>query len=824
MRVPMKWLTEFVEVTLPVDRLVDVLENTGTAVAAVHKIGTDFEGVVIGRISSKARHPGADRLWVTMVDVGSSEELQIVCGAQNFSVGDRVPVAIPGTVLPSGQMIKKTKIRGIESSGMNCSALELGIGQDQDGILVLPAGAPVGMAFSEYHGQSDVVLELEITPNRPDCLSVIGVAREIAAVLDLPFQGPGVAPVEDSSGVSEPAHIMIADPDLCPRYCAGLVRGVKVGPSPEWLAQRLIAVGVRPINNVVDITNYVMFEMGQPLHAFDVEKLSRQGDHPQIIVRRASEGEQLTTLDGIDRKLTQDMLVICDPGGPIALAGVMGGGATEVSESTVDVLLEAAVFDPVSISRTSRTLNLLSEASTRFERGVDPSACRAALNRTAQLISEVCGGDMQYGLADAHPKVSPGHSIEFREGQLRRVTGADISLTEARQILDRLGLTVEVGDGVVRAQIPTFRPDLLREIDLIEEILRIWGMERVSPTLPKGRGRLGRLTPTQEWRERIGATLRATGLNETMTYVFCDPRDLESMGFSLPPGERPVRLLNPMSEEQAVLRRFLLPGLLRSVSYNQRRGVAGVQLYEIASVFITAEGRQLPKEGEIAGAVLAGQWRPLAWYDQKNTGGFKKSQSSHDASTTAGAALDFFDGKGVIETLALDMGIESLRFREASIQWLQPGRSAEVIVGSDVVGWLGEVHPRVLSTFECDGPVVVFELSLDSLINMARPVKRYKDIPKFPAIEIDIALVVPVSQSAEGVQQAIASSAGSLLEAVRLFDVFSGHNVEAGYKSLAFALSYRSADRTLTEEEIRPIHDRMLRKVEKAIGAKLRGV
>lgn len=822
MRVPMKWLSEFVEVKLPVERLVDVLENTGTAVAAVHKPGADLDGVVVGLITAKKRHPDADKLWVTMVDIGGEAELQIVCGAQNFSAGDRIPVAVPGTVLPNGQTIKKAKIRGIESSGMNCSASELGIGQDQDGILVLPPDAPVGTPFGEYHAQSDVVLELEITPNRPDCLSVIGMAREIAAALDIPFQNPGDTQSDNALGEREPVHIEIADPGLCPRYCAALIRGVKVGPSPDWLAQRLTAVGVRPINNVVDITNYVMFEMGQPLHAFDLEKLSRPEGHPKIIVRLAVDGERLTTLDGFERKLTDSMLVICDPAGPIALAGVMGGEATEVSETTVDVLLESAAFDPVSISKTSRTLNLLSEASTRFERGVDSSSCLAALNRAAQLIAEVCGGKMDQVLADAHPGVSPVRRIDLREGQLHRITGADISLTEAARILARLGLTVEIDSGILRTQIPSFRPDLLREIDLVEEILRLWGMERVSPTLPRGRGRVGRLTPPQEWRERVGATLRASGLNETMTYVFCDPRDLESVRFELPPGEVQVRLLNPMTEEQAVLRRLLLPGLLRSVSYNQRRGVTGVQLYEVANIFISAEGRQLPKEREVIGGVLAGRWQPPAWHDPKIDGGADKGRIGGDLSSV-GAALGFFDGKGVIESLALDMGVEQMSFREAQIAWLQPGRSAEVVVGSDVVGWLGEVHPQVLATFECNGPVVAFELSLAALIKQARSVKRYRDIPKFPAIEIDIALVVPVTQSAEGIRQAIVAAAGPLLESVRLFDVFSGHNVQAGYKSLAFSLSYRSADKTLTEDEVRPVHDRMLRRIEKAVGARLRG-
>jgi phenylalanyl-tRNA synthetase beta chain len=809
MLVSLKWLKELVEIPVTVEELVDRLDMTGTAVEAVHTAGEPLEGVIVGRVLTKERHPDADTLWVTAVDVGEDEPLQIVCGAQNFEAGDKVAVALVGATLPNGMTIKKAKLRGVESQGMNCSAAELGLGTDATGILVLPADAPVGTAFAEYRELADKILELEITPNRPDCLSVAGVARETGAILRTGASVPASTPAESGSPAEDEISLSIEDPDLCSRYTARLIRGVKIGPSPDWLAERIVASGGRPLNNVVDITNYVMFELGQPLHAFDADLLGRDEDGKIAIgVRLAHAGEKLCTLDGADRELVGDTLLITDPTGPVALAGVMGGESTEVHDGTVNVLLEAAHFDAASTSRTSRRLGLISEASLRFERGVDRTSCADASDRAAALIAEVCGGEVAPGVVDAYPRPAESRTLTLRVARLNAFLGTDIDAEEVFDILARLGFTVAGDADLLTVTVPTFRPDVEREVDLIEEVVRVWGMENVTSTLPSA-GRAGGLTPEQAWRERIGVGLRGMGLNETMTYAFADPGDLQRLGLALDENERHVELLNPMSVEQAVLRRTLLPGLLESVSYNQRRGVADVHLYEEGNVYLASEGKKQPKERTMIAAVLAGRWHRPAWNDPVPT-------------PNAPVALDFFDGKGVLEELADALGIAKLRFRPAERPFLQPGRSAEVLVGSEVAGWLGEVHPRVLDAYDCMGPVVAFELVSAVLVRAASLQRPFVDVPRYPAVELDIALLVPEEVTAERVTQAIVSAGGNLLESARLFDLYRGRGVPEGKKSMAFALTYRRADRTLTAEEVEQAHDRLVRKVTAAVGGELR--
>ncbi|NTU71357.1 MAG: phenylalanine--tRNA ligase subunit beta [Coriobacteriia bacterium] len=805
MLVSLKWLKELVDVPVPVTELVDRLDLTGTAVESAKNAGASLDGVFVGLIVAKEQHPEADRLWVTTVDVGADEPLQIVCGAQNFNAGDKVPVATVGAVLPNGMAIKKAKLRGVESRGMNCSARELDLGEDHDGLMILPADAPVGMPFAEYAGLSDTILELEITPNRPDCLSVVGVAREVGAVFDRIASTPASTPTESGAPVAESVVVTIDDPEMCPRYTARLIRNVKIGPSPAWLAERVTASGTRSISNIVDITNYIMFELGQPLHAFDADLLgSDASGRIAIGVRTATDGERLTTLDDHDRVLTADTLLITDPTGPVALAGVMGGATTEVHDGTVNVLLESACFNPGSISRTSRRLGLFSEASSRFEKAVDRAGCVAALDRAAALMAELCGGEVAPGVIDTYPAPASERELTLRISRLNALLGTEIAATEASAILTRLGCTVSGSGDDLSVSVPTYRPDLEREIDLVEEVLRIHGMERVPVTLPTGAGRLGELTRDQRWRERIGATLRASGLNETMTYSFADPADTERLRDSLEEGEVYCELHNPMSAEQSVLRRSVLPGLLRSVSYNQRRGVEDVHLYEIGSTFRMAPGRKQPKERSVVAGVIAGAWHRPAWNE-------------------AAEPLGFFDGKGIIEALAADLGLKRFKVRGAELPFLQPGRAAEVLVGGEVVGWLGEVHPLVADAFEVAAPVTAFELTLAPLVRAAVDAKPFIDVPRFPAVELDVAIVVPEDVSAERIEQSIVSAGGKLLASVRLFDVYRGKGVPDGHKSMAFALAYRAADRTLTAEEVESIHDRLLRKVCGAVGGELRG-
>jgi phenylalanyl-tRNA synthetase beta chain len=804
MRVSLKWLKELVDVDLSVSELVDRLDLTGTAVESVESAGSALEGVVVGQILAKERHPEADKLWVTSVDVGDGEPRQIVCGAQNFDAGDKVPVALVGATLPNGMTIKKAKLRGVTSEGMNCSADELGLGGDHGGLLILPPDAPVGVPFAEYRGLSDSILDLEVTPNRPDCMSVAGVAREVGAVLGRPAKMPASSPDETGEPVDASVVVTIDDAELCPRYTARLIRNVEIGPSPEWLVERVQAAGARSINNIVDITNYVMFELGQPLHAFDADTLGKAADgRVSIDVRRARAGEHMTTLDGQERELTSDTLLITDPTGPIALAGVMGGETTEVGEATVNILLESASFLPSSVSHTRRRLSLLSEASARFERGVDPAGCAAALDRAAALMAELAGGEVSPGIVDTYPLHAEPRRLTLRIARLHAILGAAIPAPEAAAILTRLGCEVTVRAGELDVLAPTFRPDLEREIDLIEEVLRVFGMERIEATLPAGRERVGELTRPQRWRERIGATLRACGLNETMTYSFADPADVGRLRDVLSEGELMPELLNPMSAEQSVLRRTLLPGLLRSVSYNQRRGVVDVHLYEIGSTYRSALGRKQPKERAMVAGVLAGSWHRPTWND-------------------AAEPLGFFDAKGVLESLMRDLGAEKFSVREAEHPFLQPGRAADVVLGGEVIGWLGEVHPLVCAEFEASAPVTAFELDLASLVRAAKDVKRFTDVPRFPSVELDLALVVDEAISAQRVEQAVRSAGGKLLESVRVFDVYRGKGIDPGKKSVALALTYRASDRTLTAEEVDATHERLVRKACAAVGGELR--
>jgi len=803
MRVSLKWLGELVDVRLPLPELVDLLDMTGTKVEAVHTVGEALEGVIVGRILTKERHPEAEKLWVTTVDVGGEEPLQIVCGAQNFEAGDLVPVAVVGATLPNGMTIKKAKLRGIVSMGMNCSAAELGLGSDQSGLLILPPDAPVGVPFATYRGMSDTVVELEVTPNRPDCLSMTGVAREVGAVTGLPARVPGSVPVESGRPAAEAVSVRIEDAALCPRYAVRLVRGVKIGPSPEWLAERVAAAGARPINNVVDVTNYVMFELGQPLHAFDAATLAGDGGRSDIIVRVAEPGESLTTLDGQDRALAGDTLVIADPTGPVALAGVMGGAATEVTDATVDVLLESACFSSSSVGRTSRRLGLISEASARFERGVDANGCAAAIDRAAQLLAEVAGGEVAPGVVDEYPRPVEPLTVTLRIDRLNALLGTSLTCEVVSAILTRLGLTVAGDADTLSVTVPTFRPDLTREADLIEEVVRVHGMESVTSTLPAGRGRIGGYTVEQTRRERVGAALRGAGLNEAVTWAFADPDDIERTGWVFGPEERPVRLLNPMAGDQAVLRFSALPGLVRAVTNNRRRGVADVHLYEIGSVWWTAPGRKLPKERAVVSGVLAGAWDRPGWNDQP-------------------PQLDLFDAKGVLESVVEELGIARFKVRATDLPWLQPGRSAEVLVGGDVVGWLGEVHPSVLEAYECPGPVAVFEVQLRPLLKAARDVRPFVDLPRLPGVKIDLAIVVEEAVTSERVEQAIRSAGGKLLDSLRLFDVYRGAGVAEGRKSLAFSLVYRDPERTLTVEEVDAAHEKVVRKVAGAVGGELR--
>ncbi|MDO8847510.1 MAG: phenylalanine--tRNA ligase subunit beta [Coriobacteriia bacterium] len=812
MRVSLTWLKDLVDITLPVEELCDRLDMTGTKVEAVHRLGAALEGVVVGQVITRDQHPDADKLSYCTVDIGKAEPLHIVCGATNFQAGDKVPVACVGATLPNGMSIKKAKLRGLVSKGMMCSATELGVGGDASGLLVLPADAPVGTPFAEYYGIGDTVLELEVTPNRPDCLSMVGVAREVAAVTRTTYREPASTPEESGTPAADLVSVEIADAVLCPRYTARVIRGVTVGPSPAWLAERIVAAGTRPVNNIVDVTNYVMYELGQPLHAFDMRSVAQRDGRAAIIVRPAAAGETIRTLDGQDRILATDTLLITDPSGPIALAGVMGGETTEVSDATIDVLLEAACFNASSTSRTSRRLGLISEASLRFERGMDPDLAARASDRAAALIAEVGGGTVAPGIVDVYPGRPEPKLLHLRTARVNAILGTALTREDIAAFLTPLGLGVTAEGDDLDVVVPAFRPDLEREIDLVEEVARLYGLENIASTRPGGRERVGGRTAAQRFSRRIGEGLRAAGLDEHVGYAFGDRADLVRLGWDLAPDEVLVELINPMSEDQSVLRWTLAPSLLRAVSHNRRRGIADAHIYEMGAVFVTADGRKQPKERTMVGGALTGAWDRPGWNE-------------------AGRTLDFFDGKGVLESLFESLHVGRWTVRACERAWLQAGRSAEVIVAGDVVGWLGEVSPEVLDAFEITAPVVLFELSVPSLVKAAaRESVAYQEIPRQPAYALDLALVVDEAVTAERVTSAIRSAGGPLLESVRLFDVYRDapgaeegqRRLPEGKKSLAFALSYRAADRTLSDDDVRPVHEKLVRKVSGAVGAEVR--
>ncbi|MEE8683109.1 MAG: phenylalanine--tRNA ligase subunit beta [Olsenella sp.] len=818
MRVSYEWLKDMVDVPEDPKDLVKEYIHTGTEVEAVEKVGADLEHVVTGKVLTKVPHPDSDHMWLTTVDVGMKnvdkdgkpEPLQIVCGAQNFNAGDHIVVAMIGAHLPGDVKIKKSKLRGVESYGMNCSERELGLGSDHSGIMILPEDAPVGVDFTDYYGISDTVVDCEITPNRPDCLSMEGMAVETSAIFD---EDTHITEPQIKSEIAARAEdlvdVTIADPALCQRYVARVVKNVKIGPSPEWLARRVEAAGSRTINNVVDVTNYVMYLTGQPLHAFDLNKLGVRDGKRHIVIRAAEDGEKVTTLDHTDRDLTSDMIVITDDGKtPVALAGVMGGLNSEIDDNTTDVLLESACFDKGHISRTSRNLDLMSEASIRFERQVDAAACSRIADIAAALFEECCGAEVCTGKVDNYPApVEPAH-IPLRTQRVCALSGADIEPDFMAQRLRRLGCAVTPAEDGFDVVAPTNRPDLTREVDLIEEILRLWGEDEVEATLPAARNHAGGLTVDQQRIRKIGATLRALGLSETQTYNFADARDLERLHMSEKGRGIPVQIINPLVADQSQMRRSMLPGLLRSVEYNISHGEKNIALYEIGRVFFGHEHKSQPDEPRFVCGVMSGAWDDDQWNRK-----YPK--------------LNFFDAKGVVQELLKALRITKVRYKVADQEeygWLQPGCAAEIYAhGGELIGWVGNIHPEVLQNFEVEQDVVAFELSVEALLRLAKRELPYQEVPTLPGVSVDLAIVVDEDVTAETVEQRIQSAGGKLLADVRLFDVFRDkQRVGEGKKSLAFSLTYRAADHTLTSDEVEKAHDRLVKKVMRAVNGEVR--
>jgi phenylalanyl-tRNA synthetase beta chain len=808
-KAPLSWLRDFAPIEGSPPDLADRLNGIGLIVEGIAAPGRDIAGVRTVKVGSFEKHPNADKLLLVDVDPGDGEIRRVVCGASNFAVGDIVPWAPPGAELPGGFKLERRKIRGEWSDGMLCAPDELGLSDDHSGIMILSPDTPLGEDIRTALGLDDIVFDLEITPNRPDAMSIAGVARDLAAALGLPFTLPDPA----APGVVDldPATLVVAAPDRCPRYVArtGLVR---VGPSPGWMAQRLTKAGMRPISNVVDVTNYVMLERGQPLHAFDLALLGGRG----IVVRLADDGEKITTLDGVERALSAADLLICDANrAPQAIAGVMGAGDSEVSDATTELLLESAYFTGDGILRTSKRLGLRTESSARFERGVDPNGTLIAADRAWELFAEIASGQPATGTLDAYPAPVEPLRVALRTARVNEVLGTDLDTATIRRHLEPIGFAVPEGStadghgGVVEYVVPTYRPDCEREIDLIEEVARHHGYNNIARTLPRTKEPSGGLTATQLGRRAVREALLGAGLSEAYTFSLVSPADLAAAG--LPP--QGIELENPLRAEESLLRTAVLPGLLKAAAFNAGQGLPDVGLIEIGHIFLPPPaGQTLPDEREHLAVVMTGT----------------VSRLPHEPNRP----VDGHDVIGRLESVAEALALADWSLEPADAAGFAPGRAAVVVVDGTPVGAVGEVDPAVRAAIGLAGPgarggpevpVAALEVNLSRLLDATRKERRSVTPSRYPASGIDLAFVLDESVPAGAAQRTLRSAAGDLLEDIRLFDVFRSDVLGPHKKSLAFGLRFRAPDRTLTDEEVGSLRQRLIDTMAKEHGASLRG-
>ncbi len=798
MRVSLNWLKDYVNLSVSPQELAHRLTMSGNEVSRLEVIGGKWDNVFVGQVVALDKHPNADRLKLATIDLGR-ERMTVVTGAPNLEVGQKVPFAKVGARLidgHTGQMteLKPAKIRGIKSEGMACSEKELGISDSHEGIMILPPDAPVGKPLVECLG--DTIFDIKVTPNRPDCLSVIGIAREVAALTGQPAHIPPVSYSEEGEPIDGFISIEIADPDLCARYCASLVTGVKLGPSPKWMQQRLIAAGMRPISNVVDITNYVMLEYGQPLHAFDYTQIKGR----KIIVRRAREGEVLYTLDGVKRELNPDMLVIADETDPIALAGVMGGADSEVIDSTTSVLLESANFNGASIRRTSSRLNLRSEASSRFEKGLSPELAPVALRRATQLLLELAGGKAASGIADVYPGKRETKPILLHKERVSRVLGVELDMQRIIEVLSSLSFQCKPsGSEDLLVSVPYWRTDIRLADDLVEEIARIIGYDEIPTTMLRGEIPEQTPAPLLSIKEAIRDILVGCGMQEIITYSLVSQAVLNRID---PQGKLgpALRVANPMSMEQEYMRTSLRAGLLMTFAANEKHEKNGIKLFEVGRIYLPRKN-DLPEERETLAGIVGGPRLDRSWLSGEDT-------------------LGFFDAKGILETLFSRLKVKA-RFEPAEDQILIAGRTADIVVEGQRVGVVGEVHPRLLAQFDISTqPVILFEMDLEKLLPYIDQAYRYRPIPRFPGNSRDIAVIVDTRVAAGKIQEVIRSF--PLVDEVTVFDVYSGEQVPPDKKSLAFTIRFQSTERTLTDEEVNKVQEQIIARLKRDFGATLR--
>lgn len=796
MKVPMQWIRDYADIPTDAALYAERMVMTGTCVEGTEVTGEGIERVVTGRIASMARHPDSDHLWICQVDVGGERPLQIVTGAQNLMGGEVVPVCLDGATLPGGHRIKAGKLRGEVSEGMLCGGSELGVddalypGAGVDGILIFREEHPLGVDVRPLLGLGDTVVDFDILANRPDCQCVWGVARESAASFDVPFRKPEIHVAEHGGDVHAQARVDVLDIDLCPRYAARVVRNIRVGPSPLWLRAYLHGAGMRSINNIVDITNYVMLETGHPMHAFDLSKV--KGRH--IIVRRAEEGERLRTLDGKDHVLTRDMLVIADEERATGLAGIMGGEESEITAGTREILFECAAFDRTQTRLTARALGIRTESSSRFEKGVSPKTAMEALDRACQLTELLGAGDTVSGAIDLYPRPEPPTIIEASIRRIREWTGVDMPAEDITAILTKLHFAVSRDGDRISVTVPEFRQDVEGFADLAEEALRYYGYDTLPSTLPSGRTAVGKRSARMRLTDTVHRVLTALGGHEMVTYSFTSAQGPVKLG--LPeedPRRAPVVIRNPLGEDSGVMRTTLVPGMLTVLSMNLSRQNEGALLYECGAVF-AGYGREKGKLPVETQSLCLGAY---------------------------GKEFDFYRMRGIVEELLRANGIRAEIVPGADVYY-HPGRSATLTCDGDTVAVLGEVHPDAAEAFEIDARVYVAEISLKALAGHRTDMGAVKPLPRFPAMTRDVALVLEEAQPIAPVLSAIRRAGGPLLEHADLFDVYRGAQLPEGKKSAAFTMRFRAEDRTLTDDEVAKLFEKVVRSCGTQFGAEIR--
>lgn len=809
MQVSIKWLKDYIDFNETPEQLADMLTMAGISVENIHDVGAGLEKVLTGKIINIDKHPNADKLCICTLAVGESEPVIIVTGATNVHVGQIVPVAMVGAKLPNGLKISKGKLRGIASNGMLCSASELKLDleklteEEKQGIYILPAETAIGQGIKDVLGLNDVILEFELTANRADCFSVLGLVREIAVLTGNAPKKPLIHVNEDACDkASDLVSVKIEAPELCSRFSVRVLKDVKIGPSPSWLQERLEGAGIRSINNVVDVTNFVMVELGQPMHAYDYDMLAGH----TLIVRKANPGEKITTLDSIKRETNPQTLVISDSVQAVGLAGVMGGLATEVTESTKTVVLEAAAFNGVSIRRTSRACGLHSEASGRFERGVDIVNSIKALDRAAQLLQGMNAGTVCAGIIDSYPGFVLSSTITFTVNQINRRLGTLIDQAVMVDILKRLEFEVNVKEDDIMVTVPSWRNDVRYMEDISEEIARIYGFNRIPSTSPAGEMMQGCQSAKQSFVDQINTYLTGIGLNEILSFSFTHPQTFDKLNI---PADSELRhavpILNPITEEFPLLRTTVISSILETVARNLSRKNDDIQIYEIGSVFTpkALPMVELPTEKLMLCGAITGKRNVVGWNQDK-------------------ALADFYDAKGIVEVLLEKLGITKYTVQAGAHYAMHPGKTAVLKKGKEILGYIGQVHPQVQVNMGVTKKTYIFEMDIETLMKYAAFSCHYQALPKYPAISRDLAILVSSELAAGEIEKTMVKSAGSLLKNIHLFDIYTGEQVAAGKKSLAFSLQFQSADKTLTDEIVDQHYNDILLSLEKDFDAKLR--